>query len=153
MTPPGAAMSGQTTGFPNGPFDGVVSEVWRGMSSDALAASRPWQSGLRLYRERNFREAHRRLRAVWSATEAGSPERQMVAAVMQLANAALEGRLGRQDELRRLCDLAAAHLAHVPVARGFVLGLSVEWVQNEVAALHVEMQDRKYNAYLDVGGV
>ena len=153
MTPPHAYIPGQTPRHPEDLFDPVKSSVRRGMSPEDLAVSEAWQTGLHYYRTGYFWEAHEVLEAVWLATGPNSVERRMVQAVIQLSNAALKARMGRTNATRRLCNIAAAHLAEIPRHRAQVLGLSPEWVLGEAARLRGATRMSQYNANLDVGGV
>ncbi len=153
MTPPHAYVPGRTPRHPEDLFDAIKAGVTRGMPSVDLAWSDTWQTGLRYYREGYFWEAHEVLEAVWMATGQNSAERRMVQAVIQLANAALKARMGRENATRRLCGIARAHLAEIPGHRGTVLGLSPEWVLAEIARVQNAGAEVQYNANLDVGGV
>ena len=71
---------------------------------------------VRLFNEEEFWECHEVLEPVWWNAPQGSPERAMVRAVIQLANAALKQAMGRPGAVARLCALvdACARAAHVP---------------------------------------
>ena len=56
------------------------------------------------------------LEAVWLHTPEWSAERDMVQALIQLANARIKIRMQRPNAARRLCDMVLAHLSRCPVA-------------------------------------
>ena len=72
-----------------------------------------------------FWEAHEVLEAVWLACPPNSPERLMVQAVIQYANACLKGRMGQPRAVARLMTLSD-DLAREAMDRagGAVLGLN-----------------------------
>lgn len=153
MIPPHAYIPGRTPRHPEDLFDVVKATARSGMTPEDLAASRAWQTGLAYYRAGYHWEAHEVLEAVWLATGPNSVERRMVQAVIQLANAALKKRMGRKNAMRRLCEIASAHLSEIPKHHTLVLGLSPTWVLTEISGLRQDDRVVQYNANLDVGGV
>ncbi|CUH82072.1 DUF309 domain-containing protein [Tropicibacter naphthalenivorans] len=103
--PPFAYLPGQTARHPEGAFD-----RFKQVAPGALSASMPWRLGLDLYHEGFFWEAHELWEAVWLAAPPNSAERCAIQGVIQLANAALKRRMGREAAAQRLDDLAEAHL-------------------------------------------
>ena len=152
MTPPHAYIPGQTPRHPEDLFDGVKATVRKGMSAGELAASEAWAVGLRYYREGFYWECHEVLEAVWMAARQNTPERRVVQAVIQLANARLKMRMGRANAARRLAGIAEGHLADAR-AGGPVLGLAPDWIAGEIVDIRRGVESVQYNANLDVGGV
>ena len=76
-----------------------------------LAGTAAWTAGWHYLRAGFFWEAHEVLEPVWMATRPDSPERQLVQGVIQIANAALKIEMQRPNAVRRLCDIADAHIA------------------------------------------
>lgn len=74
-------------------------------------------------------------------TPEGSDEREMVQAVIQLANARLKLRMKRPRATIRLCDMVRAHLERCPVGTS-ILGLTREevgqWLENTESAVAPE---------------
>jgi hypothetical protein len=73
-----------------------------------------WLAGLRLYRAGYFWEAHEAWEPVWMNARPNSPERALVQAVIQLANAGLKARMGRPKASRRLMLLAEGLVRDLP---------------------------------------
>ena len=120
--PPHAYVPGQSPRHPDSRFAPLRDSVADGMPADALAGSAAWRAGWLFLSEGYFWEAHEALEPVWLACPEGSAERQMVQALIQLANAALKQRMGQSRAALRLCDRADAHLracapAHVILNR------------------------------------
>lgn len=151
MTPPHAYIPGRTARHPEDLFDAVKASVHGAMTSDEIAGTEAWTTGVRYYREGFYWECHEVLEAVWVALPQNSAERRMAQAVIQLANARLKAAMGRDNAARRLCGIARAHLDEAARGRDAVLGLSPGWVRAEIDA--VCGGDMQYNANLSVGGV
>ena len=93
--------------------------------------------GIDLFNEGYWWECHEVLEPIWMQTPNGSAERDMVQAVIQLANARLKLRMALPRAARRLCDMVTAHLARCPQDRP-ILGLHAR----EVAAWVRETQGK-----------
>jgi predicted metal-dependent hydrolase len=92
-------------------FAALHAGVTGGMGPDDLVRTDAWAAGL-LYLDKGFFwEAHEVLEPVWMATEPGSAEREIVQALIQIANAALKVRMNRPRAVLRLCDIADAHVS------------------------------------------
>lgn len=105
-------------------------------TSVEAAANPAWAHGLDCLVRGYFWECHEVLEPVWWNAPQGSPERAMVRAVIQLANAALKQAMGRPGAVARLCGLvdACARAAHVPGAPR-VMGLDGAEVRAAARAL------------------
>lgn len=100
--PDWAYVPGQTPRHPDGLFDPI-----RGTVTDAdPMTSAAWRVGLAFLRDGYFWEAHEVLEPVWMACPAGSPDRALVQALIQLANAGLKRRMGRDRAVMRLLQMA-----------------------------------------------
>ncbi|WP_170789404.1 DUF309 domain-containing protein [Ruegeria lacuscaerulensis] len=124
--PPHAYVPGQTARHPEGLFDPLKTGLSDVAPSD-LQNTSAWTSGLAFLSEGYFWEAHEVLEAVWLACPPNSPERLMVQAVIQYANACLKGRMGQPRAMARLMTLSD-DLAREAMDRagGAVLGLHGE---------------------------
>ncbi|GAA6160012.1 hypothetical protein NBRC116589_21860 [Ruegeria sp. HU-ET01832] len=103
--PPHAYVPGQTARHPEGLFDPLKTGLSDVAPSDLVDTS-AWTSGLAFLNEGYFWEAHEVLEAVWLACPPNSPERLMVQAVIQYANACLKGRMGQPRAMARLMTLS-----------------------------------------------
>jgi predicted metal-dependent hydrolase len=101
--PPFACVPGQTARHPEGFFDFL--------KADRATALR---AGLVYFERGFFWECHEVLEAVWMETPDPSPERDMVQAVIQLANARLKLRMDRPKAAVRLCGIVRRLLDQVP---------------------------------------
>lgn len=97
-------IPGQSQRHPEGWFDALKAD-----RETALRAGRAY------FDRGYFWECHEVLEAVWLTTRNPSPEREMVQAVIQIANARLKQRMGRPKAAARLCTIARSHLDRIPV--------------------------------------
>jgi hypothetical protein len=123
--PPHAYVPGRTPRHPEGLFD-AVRDTAEGVSVEQLAATDAWRTGLRWLREGYWWEAHEVLEPVWMAAPPNAPERHMVRAAIQCANARLKRVMGRPGAAERLEAIVAQLLDEVALSgREPVMGLSV----------------------------
>jgi uncharacterized protein len=109
---------------PTGFFDDLKASVHQGIPAPELYKTKAFIAG-RLYFDMGyFWECHEVLEVVWMHTRDPSPERDMVLALIQLANARLKVLMYRPRAAWRLCDMVETHLARCPDDRP-VLGLHV----------------------------
>ncbi len=87
-------------------FDAVKAAVPAETTTEGAAENVAWQHGLRLIAAGYYWEAHEVLEPVWMNAAPNSPERHLLRAAIQLANAALKQRMGRPKASLRLCDIA-----------------------------------------------
>lgn len=99
-------MPGQTPRHPDGAFDDLRGAVHDGMSTAELARTDAWLAGWQCFETGFYWEAHELWEPVWMALPEGAPERALVQAAIQLANAGLKARMGRLRAVFRLCDIA-----------------------------------------------
>lgn len=109
--PPFACVPGLTPRHAPGTFDALHASVRPGMTVAALAKTAAFRAGFRYHDAGFYWEAHEAWEPVWQALPPNSAERQFVQALIQLANAELKLRMNRPRAARRLCVIAARHLA------------------------------------------
>lgn len=129
--PPHAYVPGQTARHPENWFDGIKAGVECCPSALALQDTLAWRAGLSYFEAGFFWECHEVLEAVWMQTPQATPEREMVQALIQLANARLKIRMMRPKAVGRLCDMVQAHLENCPKDRA-ILGLRRAQLQQSV---------------------
>ena len=98
-------MPGQTPRHPDGAFDDLRGTVRNGMSAAELARTDAWRAGWQYLEAGFYWEAHELWEPVWMALPAGTPERALVQAAIQLANVCLKARMGRLRAVFRLCNI------------------------------------------------
>lgn len=129
--PPHVYVPGQTPRHPEGWFDDIKSTVDPATPLTALHQTTAFQTGLAYLGAGYFWECHEVLEAVWMRTPDPSVERDVVQALIQLANARLKLLMGRPQAAYRLCDRVQAHLVRcsgdVPV-----LGVRIDFLQREL---------------------
>lgn len=135
--PPHAYVPGQTARHPEDWFDGIKATVHHGIALGDLHRTQAFQAGLAYLEAGYFWECHEVLEAVWMQTPQDSAERDMVQALIQLANARLKAVMARPRAVLRLCNMVEAHLERLP-AKIAILGVMPEDVLSEVQALRVE---------------
>ncbi len=89
-------------------------------------------AGFAAFDARHYWEAHEFWEPVWMAQPQASAGRSLMRGLIQLANAGLKQRMGREAAARRILVLAEAALAEV---RGEVLGVT----QARIAAMRVQV--------------
>jgi hypothetical protein len=112
------------------------------MSPAELAQTAAWHAGLVYLDAGYFWEAHEVLEPVWMETEPGSPARALVQGVIQIANAALKQRMVRPKAVRRLCDIAEAHLDRVDSQTAAAMAV-------DIAALRARIADLRHSGQKD----
>lgn len=114
----GPYIPGQTERPPEGAFDHL-----KGVA-EPLAECPAWRAGKRFFREGFFWEAHEVWEAVWMAAPENSAEKVMVQGAIQLANARLKRRMGRDAAAAKLEGMAWGLMAEAwRRADGPVMGL------------------------------
>jgi predicted metal-dependent hydrolase len=96
-------VPGQTPRHPEDWFDALKQD-----RETAIAA------GLFYYEQGYFWECHEVLEAVWMGAPEPSPERDMAQAIIQLANARLKLRMGREKAALRLAGIVEDLLDRIP---------------------------------------
>ena len=129
--PPHAYIPGVNSRHPEGWFDDIKSGVTSALSPAALHHTQAWSAGWAYLEAGYYWECHEVLESVWLHTPTPSAERDLVQALIQLANARLKIRMQRYKAARRLCGMVRAHLERCPQDRP-ILGVSVETVAEMV---------------------
>lgn len=117
----GAAMDPQLVGGPHLPgltprppeaaFAPLKAALAGADDADELAASGAFGAAQRLFMRRYYWEAHEMFEAVWMRLPPASAERVLLRGLIQLANAGLKARMGRERAAARILALADAALA------------------------------------------
>ena len=97
-----AHVPGVTAPPEGGPVAAIVGGVDDTTNPENWRANRVYLYGFVLYRDGFFWEAHEVWEAVWHGCRPNAPERCLVQALIQLANAALKVRMGKDNAVRRL---------------------------------------------------
>ncbi|MDW3224494.1 MAG: DUF309 domain-containing protein [Paracoccaceae bacterium] len=125
--PPFAYIPGKNSRHPENFFEDIKASVTRDICPSDLQDTAAFKAGLAYLDAGYFWECHEVLEAVWMRTEDPSPEREMVQALIQLANAKLKLLMDKPRAALRLCDMVVAHLARCHPRDG-VLGLGIDCV-------------------------
>ncbi|SFE77842.1 hypothetical protein SAMN04488523_110109 [Sulfitobacter brevis] len=140
--PPHAYVPGVNARHPEGWFDSIKASVTPEMPVSALATTQAWRAGWLYFDAGFYWECHEVLEAVWMQTPDASAERDMVQAVIQLANARLKIRMQRPRAAWRLCAMVEAHLARCP-REGAILGVPVARVSGLLYRTVKQLQNAK----------
>lgn len=138
--PPHAYVPGKTSRHPEGWFEQLTQAVPKDARPEDLVQTQAWSAGLLYFEKGFFWECHEVLEAVWMQTPLGSPEREMVQAVIQLANARLKLLMERPKAVLKICDKVQSHLAACP-AKQPILGLFV----GEMVDMCIKTQEMAYD--------
>ena len=114
-------------------FDALRHTARPGMDAGTLAQSDAWRAGWEFLDGGYFWEAHEVWEPVWMALPGGSPERRMVRAAIQAANAALKLEMGRPRAAARLCAMVE-ELLH-GLGPNDVMGTDPAWLGAYVRSL------------------
>lgn len=134
--PPHAYVPGRTPRHAEGAFDALRDTARAGMTPAELMRCDAWRAGWRFLDDGFAWEAHEVWEPVWMALPAGSRDRAIVQASIQIANAALKLRMGRPRAALRLCRIAAAIVAGSgPVA---AMGMTAAALHGRIAALRAQ---------------
>lgn len=125
--PPHAYVPGQTPRHPEDLFDQFKVGL-ADVPASQLNETQAWSYGLAFLKDGYFWEAHEVLEAVWMACPPNAPERLMVQAVIQHANAQLKRKMGQDRAAQRL-DKRMVELAGEAVSRA---GTDVLGIDNEL---------------------
>lgn len=136
--PPHAYVPGQTERHQEGWFDQIRDTAQSSMSAKDLAASKAFQTGLAYIGGGYFWEAHEVLEPVWLALPVRTPERQVVQALIQYANARLKLGMDRPKAAIRLCGIVRSILEALPV--GLIMGVDPVTFQCEVDSLERQIK-------------
>jgi uncharacterized protein len=103
--PPHAHVPGLNARHPEDWFDHIKASVTDEMPIELLGQTEAWQVGLSYFHDEYFWECHEVLEAVWMRAPDPSPERALIQAMIQLANARLKIRMEKPNAARRLCAM------------------------------------------------
>ncbi|MGX1307539.1 hypothetical protein AB7M35_002259 [Amorphus suaedae] len=93
-----------------------------------------WLSGFRLYRHGYFWETHEVWEPVWIGARPNSAERAMVQGLIQVANACLKLRMGRDRAAMRLVVIASSCLDEAAIGGdSHVMGLDLDAARSSTA--------------------
>jgi len=132
--PPHAYVPGLNPRPPEDWFDAIKSTVQVGVSLADLQHTQAFRAGLAYLDAGYYWECHEVLEAVWMQTPEGTAEREMVQALIQLANAQLKVLMGRPRAATRLCDMVQEHLQNCTEGQP-ILGLQSKAVLARVETL------------------
>lgn len=136
--PPHAYVPGQNARHPEDLFDPIKDSLTPGIPPGRLHETTAWAAGMVYLDGGYFWECHEVLEAVWMQTPVGSVEREMVQAIIQLANARLKLLMDRPQAVGRLCSIVRDHLQRCPTDRP-VLGLRVPDLLVQVSAIEAAL--------------
>ena len=126
-------VPGQSARHPEGAFDVIRAQALRPTRSATASQNPAWRYGLRLLGAGYWWETHEVLEPVWMHAPPNAPERHMVQAVIQIANAALKYEMARPNAARRLCAMATSLVRAAD--SGLVMGLETRRVLGVINAL------------------
>lgn len=129
--PPHVYVPGKTARHPEDFFDKVKATILTHPVGYPLEETRAFVAGQVYFDAGYFWECHEVLEAVWMRTSDPSMQRDIVQALIQLANARLKILMDRPRAAERLCDMVSAHLGRCEGAVS-ILGLDVAALKDEV---------------------
>lgn len=124
-------VPGRSPRHPDNWFDALKASVTPDIAPEDLKSTKAFRAGLKYLENGYYWECHEVLEAVWMQTKDPSPQRDMVLAIIQLANARLKILMGRPNAAMRLCDMVETHLSRCPKTK-LSLGLHVSDLQEQV---------------------
>lgn len=113
-------------------FEQIEASVTPEIPVEELSKTLAFKAGCAFFENGFYWECHQALDPVWIHTKDPSPERDIVLALIQLANARLKLSSGRPNSAWRLCDMVEAHLSRCPTDRA-ILGLWVSDLMEKTA--------------------
>jgi hypothetical protein len=137
--PEHAYVPGQTARHAEGRFAPICATAQLGMSPAQLTQSEAFRTGLVYLRRGYFWEAHELFEPVWMALQAGSDDRRLVQALIQLANAQLKLKMQRPKAAKRLCNMVRGLLATLTGTR--VMGLELSQIRAQLEAVEGDVND------------
>lgn len=141
--PPYPYIPGRGPRYPDHYFslEHIKATVTPDIEPSELGKTQAFIAGRAYYEAGYYWECYQVLDPVWMHTKDPSPERDIVLAYIQLANARLKLRSDRPHAAWRLCDMVEAHLSRCPDDRA-VLGLRVADLLNETQATRLLAKER-----------
>ena len=138
--PPHVYVPGRSPRHPDAWFDDIKSSVTADIKPADLNQTRAFKAGLKYLDHGYYWECHEVLEAVWMQTKDPSPERDMVLAIIQLANARLKILMGLPRAANRLCDMVETHLSRCSQTDP-TLGLYVADMLEQVEQTRTDARD------------
>ena len=135
--PPHVYVPGRSPRHPARWFDDLKASVPPDIEPGQLQNTLAFKAGKAFFDAGFYWECHEVLEVIWRQTKDPSPERDMVLALIQLANARLKLLMARPRAAWRLCDMVETHLARCPTDQ-HVLGLDTEQMRAEAKATRKE---------------
>lgn len=108
--PPYAHIPGRNSRHDPAVFQAVKAATPSETKAASAVDNPAWRFGLELFAEGFYWECHEVLEPVWLGARPNSREREVVQAVIQLANARLKLVMDRPKAAARLAEIAAGHL-------------------------------------------
>ncbi len=124
LMPPHAYIPGFSPRHPSALFDDIKGSIRSGTPVSHLHNTKAFIAGKLYFEGGFFWECHEVLEVVWRQTQDPSPERDLVLALIQLANARLKVLMLQPRAALRLCDMVETHLLRCPTDRA-ILGMQV----------------------------
>ncbi len=121
-------------------FDEIKMSVPSDLPADQLHETHAFRAGKRYFDEGFFWECHEVLEVVWRQTSDPSPERDMVLALIQLANARLKVLMRQPRAAMRLCDMVETHISRCPDDRA-ILGLQTAELRSLISEARLVAKD------------
>jgi hypothetical protein len=131
--PPYPYVPGRCPRYSGYTFNEIKASVTPDIAPHDLGKTRAFLAGRAFYDAGYYWECYQVLDPVWMQTEDPSPERDVVLAFIQLANARLKLLSDRPRAAWRLCDMVQTHLSRCPADRP-VLGLYAKELLKETQA-------------------
>ncbi|MEM9577339.1 MAG: DUF309 domain-containing protein [Pseudomonadota bacterium] len=103
-------------------FDEIKMTVPPDLPADQLHSTIAFRAGKQYFDAGFYWECHEVLEVIWRQTRDPSPEREMVLALIQLANARLKVLMRQPRAAMRLCDIVDTRISRCPDDRA-ILGL------------------------------
>ena len=114
-------------------FRAFHASVTPDLCHETLGQTLAFRAGRAFFDAGFYWECYHVLDPVWMQTKDPSPERDMLLAFIQLANARLKLRSGSPAAAWRLCDMVEAHLSRCPTDKD-ILGMQVSDLMDETEA-------------------
>ncbi|MFM9847582.1 MAG: DUF309 domain-containing protein [Hyphomicrobiaceae bacterium] len=135
-------IPGSATVPDRAPLDAAKALTPQRVTADTWHDAPAYAYGLHLHAHGYFWEAHEVWEPVWLATVPNSRERQLLAALIQLANACLKLEMGQPKAALRLLQASQDHLAECrSPPGGTLLGLDPGALAGGIAAFAVRFGD------------
>jgi len=137
--PDHAYVPGQTARHPDGAFSALCATAVKAKSQAELMRSDAWRVGLAWLDKGYFWEAHELLEPVWAALPQNSPERRLVQALIQIANAGLKTRMDKPKAVRKILEKARSLLSECGAGeRQEIMGIDLDAVHARMSRIETQ---------------